>query len=188
MYMNLKCLSFLAVVLYTLSFNAPPVYGQYDSLVKKASIETVDSIRLSCWINDQTIKQNQNTEINFSIENHSSQTIYLVWKQGKLYIDIDCDWRLRVYPSHRERDIGHDETEFNFVKIGKDKVYRGVLIIPISAYDESRVFSIDVSFGYVTDISGLKRQFGEDPARFNGLLDSRIKYFGLGGLVVDVEK
>lgn len=178
----------LAIILFTFPFYAQSTYGKYETLVKRASIETRDGIRFSGWINDQIIRQNQKTVISFLIENRSSGTIYIVRKQGDLYTNIDCDWRLHIYPSHRERDLGHDETEFRFIKIGKGRVYKGTLAVPISAYDKSRTFWVDVSFGYVTDISGLRRESGEDPARFNGLLDARIKYFGLGGLVVDVEK
>lgn len=60
--------------------------------------------------------------------------------------------------------------------------------VPITAYTESGRYWIEVSFGYVIDISGLRRILGEDPARFNGLFNSRINYVGLGGWIVDVEK
>ena len=186
--MSSKYSLLLAIALLFFLFNTPSAYGQDEALVKKISSETADGIRFSGWINRQTIRRNQNTIVNLLVENRSPRTIYLAWRVGDLYTNIDCDYRLHLYPSHVERDVGHDTTKFIFVKVRKGQVYRGALTIPITAYDKSRTYWIDISLGYVTDISGLKRQPGEDPARFNGLFNSRIEYVGLGGLGVDVKK
>jgi hypothetical protein len=162
--------------------------GRTFAPIKKVSSETTNAIRFSGWIKNQAIKGKQNTVVNFSGENRSPRRIYLAWRAGNLYTDIDCGFKLHLYPSHLERDVGHDITEFKFVKVGKGKIYRGVMTVPITAYSDSRTYWVDVALGYVTNISGLKRQAGDGPARFNGLFNSRIISVGPGRLVVDVEK
>jgi hypothetical protein len=177
-----------AIALSIFFFAVSATQGQSDALIKRGSIETASGIRFSVWLNHQLIKQNQSTKLNFSVENRSPRTIYLAWSENNLSTVMDCNFNLHIYPSQMEGDLGHSETKFKFIKVGKGKVYKGELAIPITAYPNSDTYSIAISLGYVTDITGLKRHFGEDPIRFNALFESRIKYFELGGLTVDVEK
>lgn len=89
----------LAITLFIFCIYAPSANGQYETFVKKASIETADGIRFSGWINNHIIRRNQNTIVNFVIENRSPRTIYLAWRIGDLNTDVDRGFRLQMYPS-----------------------------------------------------------------------------------------
>lgn len=162
------------------------VAGQYEVLVKRASVQTTSGVVFTAWVDRTTFKSDETTTIFYEVENRSNQAIHLV-RSRELQTAIKDDGALFVRIP-LPIPVGHGEYNYVFTRVGRGNHHRGKLIIPKGSFNKADRWSVDIAFGFVTDVRGLNRQLrpNEDPAGLRGLLRSRIEMVGLG-LTVDVE-
>lgn len=161
--------------------------GQYAK-VQQATAETSDGLRFTARLKQQNVTLLQDVTIDYEIQNGSKKTIYLVQKDGKPETSSDGD-NLNlpfVIVSSGDSEAYH----YTFTKIPQGTTQKGQLVIPAGKFDREQAWVVNISFGFVTNITGLDRKLRpkEDPAPFRGLLEERILLVGVNGLVVEVEQ
>lgn len=180
-YFNYKAILILVLFIFSLCSNT---FGQYTS-VKSINGQTEDGLYIKIWVQKKRIKKGKPIVVYFKITNFSSKNIYLVFDK-KSHISVD---RNVIAISAPVVDLsGHSGYNYNFLRVPIKKSEEGKLIISPEEYNDPDTWNLLVGFGYVTNIKGLsqKNEIQKNPFPALGLLQSRLKIFGLGYLIVEV--
>jgi len=159
--------------------------GSQYGMVKNAAARTVDGIAFTVTIRKQTVAFGQNVTLNYTAKNLSPMAIYLVHENpSKFDSDGETVWVQSPMP------IGsHGDYNFTFTRIRPGKEFRGSIIVPARMFPSPDVWPVEVAFGYVHDIAGLKGPLlpGEDPAKRRGRLSATVIVVVVGKLGVNLK-
>ena len=174
----------IVTLLFTFVFQLSARGSQYG-MVKNAAARTVDGIASTVTIRKQTVAFGQNITLNYTAKNLSPKAIFLVHENpSKFDSDGETVWVQSPIP------IGsHGDYNFTFTRIKPGKEFRGSIIVPARMFPSSGVWPVEVAFGYVHEIAGLKGPLlpGEDPAKLRNLLSARVIVVVVGKLGVNLK-
>jgi hypothetical protein len=170
-----------------LSVSILVVKAQYNNaVVLKASSETTDKLKFSIWTQKSEIDLGQNITVDYSIENKSSKTFYLV---------KDKNYRVRFFGENMLIEApsalptNHGDFDFAFIQIKPKKRIFGKIEIPKEKIKSEGVLPISIGFGYVDNINGINKTLkaGDDPFPLRSELEKRIKRLYIGDLGVSIK-
>jgi len=174
---------FVFLFLLALTLEAKAQYN--NAIILKVSSESSDRLRFSIWAETSEINLGQNIIINYSIENRSAKSYYLV-KGNENRIRLFGENMLVEPPS--ALPTNHGDFDFTFIQIKPKKKIFGQVIIPKEKIESEGILPISIGFGYVEYIAGIDRKLnkGEDPFPLRSELEKRIKRLYLGDLGVNI--
>ncbi len=184
--MYTKILFKVSIVVLLLTFTS--LAKAQFTIVQDASVRTADNVIFNIWLESHTILLGKDIRVNYKVENHSRRPIYLVRQDESEYRVIDNYRTIEVlnpFPS----STGHGGYDFKFTKIPPNKIHKGYLLVSGKLPNRDGLWSINVGFGYVSDIVGLvpPPPDGGDPAPWRGLLGSRMEGVSVGKLTVQTK-
>lgn len=170
-----------------LSVSILVVKAQYNNaVVLNASLETTDKLRFSIWTQKSEIDLGQNITVDYSVENRSSRTFYLV---------KDKSYRIRIFGENMIVEApsalptNHGDFDFTYIQIKPKKRILGQIEIPKEKIESEGVLPISIGFGYVDNINGIDQTLkaGDDPFPLRSGLEKRIKRLYIGDLGVSIK-
>jgi hypothetical protein len=182
----MKFYKVILFVLLLLSFTLGIKAQFNNAVILKASSESNDNLRFSIWVDKSEVNLGESITINYSIENKSNKTFYLV-KSKENRIRLFGENMLVEAPS--ALPTSHGDFDFTFVQIKPKKKIAGQVLIPKEKIQTECVLPITLGFGYVESIVGIDRKLskGEDPFPLRSELEKRIKRLYIGDLGINVK-
>ena len=180
-----------AVLILLCLLNAYADARGHDARVRRVGGVTADGLTFTVWVERQMIKSGSNIIVNYKVENRSSKSIYLVRDNTSNIVFEDDE--LIIFPPPLVPLGGHEPCDYSYTKIARGKSYQSRLIVAGDKYPKEtryaeQIWSIQIGFGYVTNIRGLHVSEYGDPAPCKALLDSRLKSLSMDGLIVEISK
>jgi hypothetical protein len=169
-----------------------PITGQeQDAKVKQVVAVTADGLVFSAWIDRQVIRSGYDIVVNYNVENRSDQAIYLV-RDNRSNVVFENDESI-IFPEPLVPIGGHEPCDYKFTKVARGKSHQSRFEVSGDKYPKDtryaeQIWNIQVGFGYVRNIRGIRVEESGDPAPCKALLNSRLKVLSLDGLILEISK